>query len=312
MCIKNSLKCTFAVLLCVGVFFCYGFKVETEEVLLPEINSELNVEMEENTETIEDVKVLDEDEKLEETENIEEKETEEVKDIEESEATEEEAKDVEEKEEATEKDTKDVEENEETEEEAKDIEESEATEETKDVEENKEQEFYIEDEETGIIIKAESGVIPFGAKILVNRLDKMKNNQGENYEEAMKNLDEDKEKNMEKAVFYSIDLVDDNNEEVQPNGNVEVMLPIPDDFDENDIKVFRVIEDKDIEYGKEIAVIRGVRYCSIKAEHFSIYCLYDRMRQHDYMEYVLPYTIATSVILLGIVGIALYNRKRNI
>ena len=132
------------------------------------------------------------------------------------------------------------------------------------------------------------------------------------YENAIKNLDEDKAKRMERADLYSIDLVDENNEEIQPNGKVEVMLPIADNFDVNDLEILRVIEDEDIEYGKEIKVIKGIRYCSFKAEHFSVYCLYDRMRQHDYMEYAFPYTIATSVILVAIVSIALYNKKRKI
>lgn len=173
--------------------------------------------------------------------------------------------------------------------------------------------FYYKDNETGVILEAKAGVLPNNTNVIVKKLQPFEDNEDdENYENAMERLDKDKLRDLENADIYSIYIQDEKKRGIKPNGKVLVMFPIGEDFDENDLEILQIVSEEDVEYKKEIATIDGKKYCTFETDHFSIYCLYDRLRQHDYMEYSLKYTNISLFILLTILFIIIYKNRTNV
>lgn len=127
-----------------------------------------------------------------------------------------------------------------------------------DIDENKDIELI--DSATKIKINAKSGVLPKDTKITVEKLT-----QGEKFNIAKRALNEI----VSKMYVYDINL-QLNNEKVQPTGKVKVSIPLPKDFDNTKIVIYKVLDDGN-KIGYNITVKDG--YVLFEADSFSTYVL---------------------------------------
>ena len=166
-------------------------------------------------------------------------------------------------------------------------------------------EFYQIDDNTGIRVHAPAGVFPANSHILVKKLEHgSKNNDlDDNYKKAVENLDKENKKKIEKINLYSVKVVDDNSNVLQPNGEVTIMLPVPENFNENDLEALRIMSGKDTSFSSNIVEIDGKKYCAFVTDHFSIYGLIDKLTVEDFIKHMVPYLIV--YIILGI-SVAIY------
>ena len=172
-----------------------------------------------------------------------------------------------------------------------------------------EEAFFEKDDETGIIVSAEAGVVPQGVHMVVKKLkpgdiEEMANSNDENFEQAIKNIDDDKLKKMENLDMYTIELRDSDNNEIELTKDVVVMFPIVKNYSIKELEVLRVTPTDDVAYEPDIVEINGEKYCAINTNHFSIYCVYDMYTVADCIRAYAPYVIATlGAIMLTVLAL---------
>ena len=176
-----------------------------------------------------------------------------------------------------------------------------------------EKKFYEEDERTGLILIADEGVLPSGTSMKIERLTPEDIFDEENYNQAMKDLDSDKIHDIENIDLYSINLIDEYGNEVQPNGDVIVLIPVINYFELEDLEVLRITSIDDTYYDSEIIVRNGTKYCGFITNHFSIYCVSDKLSVYDYIRATMPIIMLFfSVSMIGILASVQLSRKKDI
>ena len=114
------------------------------------------------------------------------------------------------------------------------------------------------DADTKIKLDTTSAVVPKGTTLVAEKVT-----SGDNYNTVVKAVEED----LSKFVLYDISLIN-NNVKVQPNGKVNVSIPIPSGYDASKIVVYRVAEDG-TKTKLDITVKDG--YITFETDHFSNY-----------------------------------------
>ena len=116
------------------------------------------------------------------------------------------------------------------------------------------------DKTTNVSLSADTSIIPSNTVLEVQEVK-----GGEAYNtitESLKNVSS-------KFRAYDITLKS-NGLEIQPNGNVQVYLPIPNEYDTSKIAVFRIEEDgRKVKYDAEVKD----NYAIIETDHFSNYVI---------------------------------------
>jgi heme-binding NEAT domain protein len=92
----------------------------------------------------------------------------------------------------------------------------------------------VTDPATGITVNAAKGVLPEGAALVVSALT-----EGVDYATAQAAL----VGVANKFALYEVHFVDTDGQVVQPNGTVEVSYPIPADFDQTKVALYRINDD---------------------------------------------------------------------
>ena len=92
----------------------------------------------------------------------------------------------------------------------------------------------ITDEETGVRVRADKGVFPEGVVLVVKEIT-----SGDDYTSALSAL-ADISKNFK---LYDIRFVDKNGNEVTPNGTFTIICPVPSEYDNSRIAVYRINAD---------------------------------------------------------------------
>jgi heme-binding NEAT domain protein len=92
----------------------------------------------------------------------------------------------------------------------------------------------VTDDATGITVNAAKGVLPEGATLVVSALT-----EGADYATAQAAL----AGVANKFALYEVHFVDVASQVVQPNGTVEVSYPIPADFDQTKVALYRINDD---------------------------------------------------------------------
>lgn len=158
---------------------------------------------------------------------------------------------------------------------------------------NEEVYFNARDAETGIWITAEEGVFPKDVKLVVKELS----TDSSDYEDVVAALDTTKKEIAERMKIFDISVKDGQGNDVNPDnafGKATVRIPVPEDFDKDDLEVYRILYgSEDAEFTEEIVKIDGVRYCEFKTDHFCPYVLVDKDMKY----------INSSYVLLGIIGL---------
>lgn len=125
---------------------------------------------------------------------------------------------------------------------------------------NKNTIVHLEDNVTNIKLNSSSDIIPSDTILEVKEIE-----NGKEYSivaDALKNVSD-------KFVVYDITLKSEG-VKIQPNGKVEISIPIPSEYDTNKIVVYRVEDDgTKVKYNAKI----NNNYATIQTDHFSKYVL---------------------------------------
>lgn len=172
--------------------------------------------------------------------------------------------------------------------------------------------FNRQDNDSGVWVEAPNGVFPENSKLIVQTL----NYTPEEYEKVLAGLDEDKKQIAERIKLFEIHVVDSENNIIQPNTNnglVTVRIPIPDDFDKDDLEVYRVLFDlPDSEFDEYVVTIDNKHYCEFKTDHFSPYALVDKKSDDNLLKNSMNSVFILLIIITTIVILWLAKYKGNI
>ena len=118
--------------------------------------------------------------------------------------------------------------------------------------------IVIEDNDTGIKLEGTTKELPLDTKMVTKNIN----------EDEIKILD----KNKNNFIAYDITLKS-NDIEIQPNNNIKITIPVPDNFDGSDLIVYRIEGENKIEYKVTINEIENKKYATFETYHFSTYVL---------------------------------------
>lgn len=122
----------------------------------------------------------------------------------------------------------------------------------------------VTDSATGIKVNADQGVLPEGAKLVVEPIS-----SGDAYSKAASALSDIGKK----FKLYEIHFIDTSGNEVQPNGTVEVSYPIPSGYDASKVALYRINDDG----SKTLISGRAENgYYVVVAKSFSQYALVEK------------------------------------
>lgn len=156
----------------------------------------------------------------------------------------------------------------------------------------------LKDDESNIMVKGIEVAIADGVVLKVNDIKKSDENY-DKLDEILKNISGNK-------TYFDISLEKDN-EKVQPNGYVTVCIPIPEEYDEDSVKVYYLDEEKEDKekyelMEGEIQVIEKEeidqknnkeekveeKYYTFTTNHFSIYALVGEEKEEPKAEVMAP------------------------
>ena len=118
--------------------------------------------------------------------------------------------------------------------------------------------LFREDQQTGIKLEGTTEILPNNTEMFVENLNK----------ENIKF--EDKNRNEFKAYDITLKAEDS---KIQPKKEVKINIPIPDNFDTKNLVVYRIENDRKIEYNVNVLTIDNKKYATFKTNHFSTYIL---------------------------------------
>ena len=132
--------------------------------------------------------------------------------------------------------------------------------------------LQIKDENTNIRIDADTTVLPENTQLIVKEIK-----EGQIYE-TVKNILNDL---VDKMYVYDITL-ENEGVEVQPNGNVKVSIPIPEEMDPSKLIVYRIDDEENkTEYEVTIETLDNIRYATFETDHFSTYVLTEKKTEQN-------------------------------
>lgn len=132
----------------------------------------------------------------------------------------------------------------------------------------------IVDETTNIKMDTNIAVVPENTKLVVTEIT-----EGKTYNTVKSSLE-----NVNKFKVFDITLLSDNIK-IQPNGNVKISIPIPDNFNTSNLVVYRVTDNGDkTKYNVKIETIDNVKYATFETDHFSTYVLTDESTNNEVID----------------------------
>lgn len=125
--------------------------------------------------------------------------------------------------------------------------------------EKTESSVVVEDKETNVKLEANSNVVPSDTVLEVKPIQEISD---------IKTILSD----VNNFVAYDITLKS-KGVEIQPNGKVKIMIPVPNNFDTNNLVVYRVNGKDKVKYNVTIQTINNIKYAVFETDHFSTYVL---------------------------------------
>ena len=120
------------------------------------------------------------------------------------------------------------------------------------------------DNESKVKLVASSNTVPYNTKLEVKSIV-----EGSEYNLVYSTLGT----TLKNMRIYDIKLTS-NNIKFQPNGTVKIKIPILNNMDISNLKIYRITSNREkIEYSYEIEVINNIKYATIQTDHFSIYVI---------------------------------------
>ncbi len=171
--------------------------------------------------------------------------------------------------------------------------------------------FNCQDNDSGVWVEAPAGVFPENSKLIVQTL----NYDPEEYEKVLTGLDEDKKQMAERLKLFEIHVIDSSGNIIQPNtdyGLVTVRIPIPDDFDKDDLEVYRVLFNlPDSEFDEYVVTIDNKHYCEFKTDHFSPYALVDKKSDDNFSKIIIVVSILILLIMIAILVFIFLKKNKD-
>ncbi len=171
--------------------------------------------------------------------------------------------------------------------------------------------FSQQDSNSKVWVEAPAGVFPKNSKLIVQTL----NYDPEEYEKVLEGLDEDKKQTAERLKLFEIHVINSDGDIIQPTtdyGLVTVRIPIPDDFDKDDLEVYRVLFDlPDSEFDEYVVTIDNKHYCEFKTDHFSPYALIDKKSDNNFSKIIIVVSILILLIMIAILLFILFKRNKD-
>ncbi|MBQ6991791.1 MAG: hypothetical protein IJN50_02595 [Clostridia bacterium] len=128
-------------------------------------------------------------------------------------------------------------------------------------------EIKKEDTTTGVKLESTSAILPSNVVLSVEKVTKQ--DTLNIVEKSLKDVSNE-------YVVYDITLLQDN-AKIQPNGKVKISLPIPSNYDTENLSVFRVAETGEkTEYKPTVTTTDNVKYAVVETDHFSTYVLAEK------------------------------------
>ena len=128
---------------------------------------------------------------------------------------------------------------------------------------NREKAISTTDTETNIKLDTTVDIVPAGTELIANKVT-----TGNTYNIAVSSLGDE----VSNFVIYDIKLLNEG-VKVQPNGKVKISLPIPTDYDKNNLIVYRVDENGN---KRQYNTTVEENYAVFETYHFSIYVLAEK------------------------------------
>ena len=123
-------------------------------------------------------------------------------------------------------------------------------------------------------------------------------------------------KEVKNLIVFEISL-ESNGEKIQPNGKVNISIPIPTDFDTSKLVVYRIDNNSKIDCLATVTKIDGLNYATFETEHFSSYALVEKEVKEEITKDDTPQTgtkqfvhYAIIITIISIIGIFISNRKK--
>lgn len=126
------------------------------------------------------------------------------------------------------------------------------------------------DTKTNILLNATTAELPKNVELNIEKVDK-----NEEFDSIF-----GKKNNY---VIYDISLLKEN-QKIQPNGKIKISIPIPEDFTEKNILVYRLNGNEKIKYNVTMETISNIKYATIETDHFSYYAILDEIQTEDSSE----------------------------
>lgn len=129
-----------------------------------------------------------------------------------------------------------------------------------------------EDTDTGIKLDTTDTQLPDTAELVVDKIT-----EGETYSTVTITLND----TVSKFYIYDISLKN-GGVAFQPNGNVKISMPIPDDIDVSKLVIYRVSENGEkTEYKATVETIGNIKYATFETDHFSTYVLAEKKTEEE-------------------------------
>ena len=167
-----------------------------------------------------------------------------------------------------------------------------------------------EDTATGIQVSAPEGVIQPWCKLVVDEIYP----DTDEYNDAYNKLDNEKNAITEYCKLYEIHLENQDGNIIQPNTSKElvtVRIPVPDNYDLNELEIYRINEDTDDSLDENVVNISNKNYCEYRVDHFNTYIMIDKNTTNDIIKSIFYYLIIFLPLLLIALFIILLKKRKN-
>ena len=114
--------------------------------------------------------------------------------------------------------------------------------------------------------------------------------------------------------MYEIHLEDQDGQIIQPDtskGLITVRIPVPDNYDLNELEIYRINEDTDDEFNENVVNISNKNYCEYRVDHFSPYIMIDKNTINDVIKSILYYLIIFLTLLFIALFIIIFRKKKH-
>lgn len=169
--------------------------------------------------------------------------------------------------------------------------------------------FNQKDDKTGIWVCAPAGVFNPNAKLSVKEISKTSSE----FIDLCNKITDSRNQNINNTQLFEIHVENEKHEIINPNiskGLITVRIPIPDSYNPDKFKIYRLHQNPDNEINKQIIKINEKYYYEFQTNNFTTYATVNEQTSNNFTNLVvIAFIISASTIALVVVLIKLKNNK---